>query len=76
MTSRIEGARAVDWKYLKRSTSADIPNNVLVTRAAMAKLERLVISNEPATKTERVESFSTGNEVATEEADTNPAAIQ
>jgi integrase len=46
------------------------------TRAAMAKLERLVIGNEPATKAEQREDFASGNEVATEAADANPAAIQ
>jgi hypothetical protein len=46
------------------------------TRAAMAKLERLVIGNEPPTETEQHENFASGNEVATEAADANPAAIQ
>jgi hypothetical protein len=46
------------------------------TRAAMAKLERLVIGNEPATETEQREVLASGNEVATEEADAKPAAIQ
>jgi len=46
------------------------------TRAAMAKLERLVIGNEPPTETEQHENFASGNEVATEAADTNLAAIQ
>ena len=46
------------------------------TRAAMAKLERLVIGNQPATETEEREDFASGNEVATEVADGKPAAIQ
>ena len=46
------------------------------TRAAMAKLERLVIGNEPATETEQREDFASGNELATEAADAKPAAIQ
>jgi hypothetical protein len=36
------------------------------TRAAMAKLERLVIGNQPATETEEREDFASGNEVPTE----------
>jgi hypothetical protein len=47
-----------------------------MTRAAMAKLERLVMGNEPPTETERGDNFASGNEVATEAADANPAAIQ
>jgi hypothetical protein len=46
------------------------------TRAAMAKLERLVIGNEPPTEAVQREVFASGNEVATEEAEANPAAIQ
>ena len=46
------------------------------TRAAMAKLERLVIGNEPATETEQREDFASGNELATEAADAKPAVIQ
>ena len=46
------------------------------TRAAMAKLERLVIGNEPATETEQREDFASGNEVATQAADAKSAAIQ
>jgi len=46
------------------------------TRAAMAKLERLVIGNEPPTEIEQHENFASGNEMATEAADANPAAIQ
>ena len=45
-------------------------------RAAMAKLERLVIGNEPATETEQREDFASGNELATEAAGAKPAAIQ
>ena len=46
------------------------------TRAAMAKLERLVIGSEAPTETEQHDIFASGNEVATEAADANPAAIQ
>ena len=46
------------------------------TRVAMAKLERLVIGNETQTETEQHEVFLSGNEVATEVAESNPAAIQ
>jgi hypothetical protein len=46
------------------------------TRAAMAKLERLVIGNAPPTEIEQHDKFASGNEVATEPADANPAAIQ
>jgi integrase len=46
------------------------------TRAAMAKLERLVIGNEPTTEAEQYEDFVSGNKVATQAADANPAAIQ
>ena len=46
------------------------------TRVAMAKLERLVIGNEPSTVTVERELFASGNEVATEAAEANPAAIQ
>ena len=46
------------------------------TRAAMAKLERIVIGSEPPTEAAQHEDFASGNEVATETADTNPAAIQ
>ena len=42
------------------------------TRAAMAKLERLVIGNEASAETEQHENF----EVATEAADADAAAIQ
>jgi hypothetical protein len=41
------------------------------TRAAMAKLESLVIGNESA-----AETFASGNEVTTEAADTQLAVIQ
>ena len=44
------------------------------TRAAMAKLERLVIGGEP--RTEQDEHFASGNEVATEAAGPKPVAIQ
>lgn len=44
------------------------------TRAAMAKLERLVIGNEEAT--EQTKNFLNGNEVATEQAGAKLAAIQ
>jgi integrase len=46
------------------------------TRAAMAKLERLVIGIEAPTETEQHDNFASGNEVATEAADANAAAIQ
>jgi hypothetical protein len=46
------------------------------TRAAMAKLEQLVIGNEPPTETSQGETFASGNEVATKAADAKPAAIQ
>jgi len=46
------------------------------TRATMAKLERLVIGNEPPTGAEGHEDSASGNEVATEAADASPAAIQ
>jgi hypothetical protein len=46
------------------------------TRAAMAKLERLVIGNEPQNEVKQQENFVSGNEVATEAADAHPAAIQ
>ena len=46
------------------------------TRAAMAKLERLVIGNEPPTEAEQHGDFGSGNEVATEAAEAKPAAIQ
>ena len=46
------------------------------TRVAMAKLERLVIGNEQQTDVQQNEVFVSGNEVATEAAGTNPAAIQ
>jgi hypothetical protein len=46
------------------------------TRAAMAKLERLVIANEPPTETLPREIFASDNEVATEAAGAKPAAIQ
>jgi integrase len=46
------------------------------TRAAMAKLERLVIGNEPPIETVQREIFASGNDVATEAAEANPAAIQ
>jgi len=55
--------------YYIKSAADDI-------RAAMAKLERLVIGNEPATETEQREDFASGNELATEAADAKPAAIQ
>jgi hypothetical protein len=42
----------------------------------MAKLERLVIGNEPTTEAEQYEDFVSGNKVATQAADANPAAIQ
>jgi hypothetical protein len=42
----------------------------------LGKLERLVIGNEPATDTEQRKDFASGNEVATEAAGANPAAIQ
>jgi hypothetical protein len=46
------------------------------TRVAMAKLERLVIGNEPSTVTVELEGFASVNEVATEAAEASPAAIQ
>jgi hypothetical protein len=46
------------------------------TRAAMAKLERLVVGNETPTETAQREIFASGNEVATEAAEANPSAIQ
>jgi len=46
------------------------------TRVAMAKLERLVIGNEPPTETKQHENLVSGNEVATEAAEANPAVIQ
>jgi hypothetical protein len=46
------------------------------TRAAMAKLERLVIGNELQNEVKQQENFASGNEVATEAADAHPAAIQ
>lgn len=46
------------------------------TRAAMAKLERLVTGNAPATDAGHHQNLVTGNEVATEAAEANPAAIQ
>jgi integrase len=46
------------------------------TRAAMAKLERIVIGDEPPTEAAQHEVFVSGNELATEAAETNPAAIQ
>src|SRR6476620_4353248 len=46
------------------------------TRVAMAKLERLVIGNEPSNETAQREVFVSGNEVATEAAKATPAAIQ
>ena len=46
------------------------------TRAAMAKLERLVIGNQAQTEAEQHDVFSSCNEVATKAADANPAAIQ
>ena len=47
------------------------------TRAAMAKLESLVIGNEPATEeAENNQTSASDNEVATEAADAKPAAIQ
>jgi len=45
------------------------------TRAAMAKLEQLVIGNETPTETEQYENLASGNEVATEAAEPNSAAI-
>jgi hypothetical protein len=45
------------------------------TRVAMAKLERLVI-DEPPTETKQHENLVSGNEVATEAAEANPAVIQ
>lgn len=41
----------------------------------MAKLERLVIGNEPSTEIAEAETIATGNEVATNAAEANPAAI-
>jgi len=46
------------------------------TRAAMAKLEQLVIGNELTTETLKHQIFGSGNEVATTAADAKPAAIQ
>ena len=46
------------------------------TRAAMAKLERLVIGSESPTEAAQSETFASGNDVATRRADTNTAAIQ
>jgi integrase len=46
------------------------------TRAVMAKLERLVIGNEPMSETVQRETFASDNEVATQAADAKPAAIQ
>jgi integrase len=46
------------------------------TRAAMAKLERLVIGNESPAETVQREILTTGNELATDAADANTAAIQ
>jgi len=42
----------------------------------MAKLEQLVIGNKTPTETEQHENLASGNEVATEAAEANPAAIQ
>jgi len=42
----------------------------------MAKLERHVIGNELPTETEQHKNFASGNEVATEAAESNTAAIQ
>jgi hypothetical protein len=42
----------------------------------MAKLERLVIGNQPSTVTVERQVFASGNEVATEAAESNSAAIQ
>jgi hypothetical protein len=42
----------------------------------MAKLERLVIGNQPPIEKEQHQNFASGNEVATEAAHSNPAAIQ
>ena len=47
------------------------------TRAAMAKLESLVIGNEPETESAaKTETFPTDNEVATRAANTQAAVIQ
>ncbi len=55
--------------YYIKSAAAD-------TRAAMAKLEQLVIGNEPPAGTVQLEIFASGNEVATKAEDAKPAAIQ
>ena len=46
------------------------------TRAAMAKLERLVSGKEVQTETAKPENFVIGNEVATKQADSGSVAIQ
>jgi hypothetical protein len=46
------------------------------TRAAMAKLEQLVIGNERPTENLQQEIFASDNEVATKVAGAKPAAIQ
>jgi integrase len=46
------------------------------TRAAMAKLERLVIGNEPPTETSPSATFVSDNGVATEWADPKSAVVQ
>jgi hypothetical protein len=48
----------------------------MTPRAAMAKLERFVIGNGPPTEAAQHEDFASGNEVATQTAETKPAAIQ
>jgi len=62
------------WQSRKQVSivAEDTPQPV----AAMAKLERLVIGNEPLTEAEQHEDFASGNEVATGAADATPAAIQ
>ena len=46
------------------------------TRAAMAKLERLVVGSESAAETKESQNFVSDNKVATEPADAQPAVIQ
>jgi hypothetical protein len=42
----------------------------------MAKLERLVIGNQPATEREQPQNFASGQEAATEPADATLIAVQ
>jgi hypothetical protein len=46
------------------------------TRAAMAKLERLLTGNEPPNGATRSKNFVSDNEVATDAAGSKPAAIR